>query len=74
MLNLWTLTLVLGDADADRVPTIMMDVHTYVEEMFVRFVNGVEPLSNFPSFRQNIVNMGIYEAIEAHQRAFDLIR
>jgi putative aldouronate transport system substrate-binding protein len=66
--------LSLGDADADRVPVIMMDIHTYVEEMFVRFINGIEPLDNFPAFRANIEGMNIQDAIDAHQRAFDLIR
>jgi len=66
--------LSFAGADADRVPTIMMDVNTYVEEMFVRFLNGVEPLDNFPQFRAAIEGMNIQEAIDAHQRAFDLIR
>jgi len=64
----------LGDADADRIPTIMMDINTYVEETVVMLVNGVRPLSYFPTFRQNLQGMNIDEAIAAYQRAFDLIR
>ena len=67
-------SLTMSGAAADRVPTIMMDIHTHVEEMFVRFVNGVEPLDSFPRFRQELLNMNIQEAIDAHQEAFDLIR
>jgi len=58
---------------AERTAIIMLDVQTYVDEQFIAFVTGLRPLSDFPTFRQTLVNWGIQEVIDARQAAFDLI-
>jgi len=60
----------LSANDALRVNRLMGDINTYMSESFVRFVMGQEPLSNFNAYVQNIRNMGIEEALTAHNAAY----
>jgi len=50
---------------------IMSEVKNYVEEMNMKFITGVEPLSNFDNFRAELKNLGIERAIELTQKAYD---
>ena len=50
---------------------IMSEVNNYVEEMNMKFITGVEPLSNFESFRAELKKLGIERAIELTQNAYD---
>ena len=45
----------------------MGDVETYITETIVKFITGIEPLSKFDEFRQNIYNLDIEEAIAIKQ-------
>ena len=54
-----------------RFSSIMGDVNTYVNEMFPKFVMGVEPLSNFDQYIATLKDMNIEEAIALNQAALD---
>ena len=47
------------------------DINTYVEEMFLKFMMGVEPLENFEDFRATLKEMHIEELIATSQAAMD---
>jgi putative aldouronate transport system substrate-binding protein len=57
--------------ESQRLSAIMTEVNTYADEMFVRFIVGDEPLSNFPQYRAQLQRMGIEEAIAIRQAALD---
>jgi putative aldouronate transport system substrate-binding protein len=42
-----------------------------VEEMTVRFIMGLEPLENYPTFVEQLRALGAEEAIGAYQSAYD---
>ena len=37
--------------EAEDLAEMMSDIETYVEEMFVKFITGQEPLDNFDAFQ-----------------------
>jgi len=57
--------------ESSRFAAIMGDVETYITEMVVKFITGIEPLSKFEEFRQNIYNLGVEEAIAIKQAGLD---
>ena len=54
-------------SEAEELAEMMSDINTYVEEMFVKFITGQEPLSNFGAFQSRLQQMGIERAIEIKQ-------
>jgi len=50
---------------------IMSDIETYRQEMVLNFILGVEPLSNYDNFVNQIKSMNIERAIELQQAALD---
>ena len=57
--------------ESRRVSQIMADITTYSNEMFERFIMGREALSNFDAYYANLRRMGIEEAINIWQAAYD---
>lgn len=57
--------------ESTRFSAIMGDVDTYISEIVVKFITGAEPLSSFETFRENIYNLGIEEAIQIKQAGYD---
>lgn len=57
--------------EADQLASIMSEVNTYREEMFVKFITGQEPLSNFAAFQARLKQMGIEKAIQIEQAGLD---
>jgi putative aldouronate transport system substrate-binding protein len=53
--------------EAEDLAEMMSDIETYVEEMFVKFITGQEPLDNFDAFQSRLQQMGIERAIEIKQ-------
>jgi putative aldouronate transport system substrate-binding protein len=58
--------------DGARVSKIMGDVKTLVEEKVNKFVMGIEPMSRYDAFVEQIKAMNIDEAIALQQKALDL--
>lgn len=67
----WLPPLSLTTEEAARMSAIMNDVKTYNDEMFDKFIMGVEPLDKFDAFVKNLNNMGIQEVISIQQKAYD---
>lgn len=57
--------------EAQELAEIMSEVETYREEMFVRFITGQEPLSNFDEFQARLEQMGIERAVEIKQAGLE---
>jgi putative aldouronate transport system substrate-binding protein len=49
--------------ESRRFAAIMNEVNVYTEEMFIKFILGVEPLSNFDAYVAQVKRMNIDEAI-----------
>lgn len=50
---------------------VMGDISTYVDEMRLKFIMGVEPLDKFEDYVQQIKKMNLQRAIEIQQTALD---
>ena len=57
--------------ESGQVASIMSRVNTHRDEMLHRFIMGVTPLSEFDAYIANLESMGILEAIEIHQAAYE---
>lgn len=57
--------------ESKEFATIMNNINTYTSEMYMQFVVGKKPLSEFESFVQQIKDYGIDRAIEIKQAALD---
>ena len=47
------------------------DANTYVSEMIIKFIEGKEPLENFDSYVSTARAMGMDQAIQIYQDAYD---
>ena len=58
---------------ASAVSTAMSDINTYVSEMALKFVTGVEPLNedSYAQYVANIEGMNLQSALDAQQAAYD---
>lgn len=54
----------------NRYGELMTDINTYVSEMRLKFINGQESLDNYDAFRQQLKDMGIEEAIQIKNDAY----
>lgn len=57
--------------ESSQVSDIESDINTYVNEMQLKFIMGVEPLSNVEKFQAQLKNMKIDKAIQIRQTAVD---
>jgi putative aldouronate transport system substrate-binding protein len=57
--------------ESARVNKIMSEVRTYVDEMGNKIIMGIEPVSKADEFLPTIRKMGIDEAVQIMQKAFD---
>jgi len=63
--------MTLTSEESSELASIMNDVNTYSEEMIVKFIMGVEPLSSFPEYVENLKSIGIEQAVTIQQAALD---
>lgn len=63
----------LNVEEADTVSAIMADINTYVAEMALKFVTGVEELNedSYADYIANIEAMDLQGALDAQQSAYD---
>jgi len=59
--------------EADTVSSIMADINTYVAEMALKFVTGVEELNKdtYADYVENIKGMDLQGALDAQQSAYE---
>ncbi|MCI8442207.1 MAG: extracellular solute-binding protein [Provencibacterium sp.] len=58
---------------ATEIGTLQTNVDTYADEMILKYITGVEPLSSYDSFVAEINNLGMPRLIEIYQTAYDAL-
>jgi len=66
--------ITLTPEEASRFNAIYSDIETFVQEHNVRFITGSIPMSEFDTFRDTLISMGIEEAISIQQAGLDRYR
>ncbi len=64
-------SLTLSDEENQVYSKVMTDVLTYVQEMQVKYILGIESFGGYDAFIQKIRDMGIDQAIDAYQAALE---
>ncbi|AEI42489.1 extracellular solute-binding protein [Paenibacillus mucilaginosus] len=57
--------------ESGKYASIMSDINTYRDEMYSKFIMGVEPLENFDKYVQTLKGMGLEEAVKIQQAALE---
>ncbi|NOU95782.1 extracellular solute-binding protein [Paenibacillus sp. LMG 31456] len=57
--------------EAGELSSIMAEINTYQSEMFLKFVMGAEPLSQFDKYKNQLKNLKIERAIALKQAAME---
>lgn len=63
--------IVATPEESKEQATILAEVNTYLEEKFIGFVVGVEPLDKFDEFVEGLKGLGIEKVIEIKQAGVD---
>ncbi|WP_425271769.1 extracellular solute-binding protein [Paenibacillus protaetiae] len=63
--------LPMTDKESAELSAIMQDVTTYVDEMSLKFIYGIEPLDSFDAFVEQLNTLNIGRAIQIQQAALD---
>lgn len=59
------------EEESSEYAQIMTEITTYQDEMYLKFIMGAEPISNFDLYMDELKGMGIERAIEIKQNAYD---
>lgn len=57
--------------DAQKAVAEIENIGTYISEMTCKFITGVEPLTNFDTYMDNLQKMGIDNLVALYQEAYD---
>lgn len=55
----------------EELISLKNEIETYTNEMVVKFIKGIEPLSNYDKFLEELKKMGVERLIELNQAALD---
>ena len=58
-------------AEETEATGVLGDINTYVGEMCVKFIIGQESLDNFDAYVEKLYEMGLQDAIDANQAAYE---
>ena len=64
-------TLTYSSEEANDFNTIMGDVKTHTDEMLVKFIMGVEPLTKYDDYVKELKNRRIEDALKTAQSAYE---
>ena len=79
-LNTWSTTesagylmppVTLNKEEATKAATIASEIKTYVDEMVMKYIIGVEPLDSFDTFVATLNNLGVNDMVAEYQKALD---
>ena len=56
-----------SEEESEKLARIQGDLDTYVDQMFVKFVMGKEPIENFDAYIATLKKMGMDDAIKIRQ-------
>lgn len=69
--NLFPQTMSYSYDESSILTLILYSIETYVYQSSVNFIMGLQPLSEYDSFVQSLLDIGIEEVIELNQNALD---
>ena len=49
----------------------MTDIKTYTDEMYIKFISGVEPIKNFEAYVAELKKLGIEDVLKMQQEAYN---
>lgn len=61
----------VAEEDATEYATILTDITTYRDEMYIKFVTGTESLDNFDKYLANLEKIGLKRLTEIKQKAYE---
>lgn len=61
----------LNNVEQDRYNSVATDLDTYAKGMILKFILGDEPMSNYQSFLDTCMDMGLQQMTEIYQGAYD---
>lgn len=61
----------IDSSKSSEYQTKFADVDAYAREMFVKFVSGDEPISNFDNYIKQLKKIGLDDVIKMNQEAYD---
>lgn len=61
----------LDNAEQNRYNSVATDLDTYAKGMILKFILGDEPMSNYQSFLDTCMDMGLQQMTEIYQGAYD---
>ncbi len=65
-------TLIIADEDAAEFSSLSADLTTYIDEMVIKYITGLESLDTFETeYLPTLKKMGVDRAIEIQQNALD---
>ena len=65
-------SVVIAEADAAEFSKLTADINTYIGEMLVKYVSGLEPLDTFETeYLPTLKGMGVERVLEIYQDALD---
>lgn len=57
--------------ETDEIASIQNDISTYVNEMYYKFIVGVEPIENFDNYIKELDNLGMKKLLEIKQKGYE---
>lgn len=63
--------LYIASEDQSEFAKLGNTINTYTDEMFVKFITGVEPIEYFDTYISELQNMGLERYIQIEQEAYD---
>lgn len=61
----------IASEDLSEYSSKMTDIKTYVDEMYIKFISGVEPIENFESYVSELKRLGVEDVIRMQQEAYN---
>jgi putative aldouronate transport system substrate-binding protein len=61
----------LNADEKEKYSDIYPDIQSYVNEMTVKFIMGLEPLENYDTFVETLNSLGVQDVVSAYQSAYD---
>lgn len=59
------------EEETEFMSTIGSDIHTYINEMEAKFINGSVPFSEWDNYVEDVKRMGVDQYMEIYQAAYD---
>lgn len=63
--------MIKTEEESTKFGSVMTEIESYVDEMFLKFIMGLEPIDKFDEYVAQVKSMGIDDAIKIQQDSLD---